>query len=148
MAKYIKKKKYNFLEHTADVKFLAYGKNLEEAFANSALALKETISGDLFIESKKEKTIKVSGEDMESLLYSFLEEFLYLLDAEDFLLSGIEDLHINEKEMTLDADVTGDDASKYEFTNDVKAITYNEMKVGTKEIDDKRQYFCQVVLDV
>ncbi len=29
--------KINFLEHTADVKFEAYGKTLEEAFENAAL---------------------------------------------------------------------------------------------------------------
>ena len=31
--------KFKFLEHTADAKFQAFGKNLEETFANAALAL-------------------------------------------------------------------------------------------------------------
>ena len=32
-------KQYEYLEHTADVKFLAYGKTLEEVFENAALAM-------------------------------------------------------------------------------------------------------------
>ena len=31
--------KYRYLSHTADVKFRAYGQNLEEAFVNAALAM-------------------------------------------------------------------------------------------------------------
>jgi SHS2 domain-containing protein len=31
-----------FLEHTADTKFRAYGKNLNEVFENAALAFSET----------------------------------------------------------------------------------------------------------
>ena len=31
--------KFKFLEHTADAKFQAYGKNMEEAFSNAALAM-------------------------------------------------------------------------------------------------------------
>ena len=36
-----------------------------------------------------ETTIKVKGKDNESLLYSFLEEILYLLDAENFLIARV-----------------------------------------------------------
>ncbi len=32
-------KEYEYLEHTADIKYLAYGKNLEEVFENAALAM-------------------------------------------------------------------------------------------------------------
>jgi len=35
--------KFKFLEHTADIKFKASGKDIEEVFDNSALALKEVI---------------------------------------------------------------------------------------------------------
>ena len=37
-------KTYEFLPHTADVKFLAYGKTLEEAFQNAALATFQVMS--------------------------------------------------------------------------------------------------------
>ena len=35
--------KYKFLEHTADIKFQAFGKSIEKAFVNSAKAIVKTI---------------------------------------------------------------------------------------------------------
>ncbi len=135
------KQRFIFLEHTADVKFQAFGKNIEEVFESSALALKETIYKKP-IQEKEEKEIEVKGQDFESLLYNFLEEFLYLLDAENFLLSKIKKIKIDK--FKIKAIVIGDKATNYEFANDVKAITYSEMFV--KKIKDK--YVAQVVLDV
>ena len=88
--------KYKFLNHTADMKFQAFGKTLEEAFENSALALLETISKGEKIKAVKRKKIAVKGKDYESLLYNFLEEFLFLLDAEGFIASKIENLEISD----------------------------------------------------
>ncbi len=144
---------YKFLEHTADVKFLTEGKTLEEAFKASALALKETILKEkIEIKEKQEKEFQVYGKDYESLLYNFLEEFLYLLDAEDFLLSEIKKIEIKKskhRKYILKAEVKGDKASRYKFTNDVKAITYNDMFVKQVEKKGKEEKFiCQVVLDV
>jgi SHS2 domain-containing protein len=65
-------KKFIFLEHTADVKFRAFGKNIEEAFSNSALALKEIMTEKTKIKDKIKKKISVKGKDNESLLYNFL----------------------------------------------------------------------------
>lgn len=134
--------KYNFLEHTADVKFQAFGKSLEEVFENAALALKETIAGKIKVKEKIKKKISVRGKDNEALLYNFLEEFLYLLDAKNFLLAKIKNIKITRNK--LESEVIGDKASNYKFSNDVKAVTYNEMYVKK----DKNKYIVQVVLDV
>ena len=135
---------YKFLEHTADVKFQAQGETLEKAFLQSALALKETIVGKIKIKQNIKKNIKVKGKDKESLLYNFLEEFLFLLDAEDFIFSKISKIKINKKTNELIAEISGDKASNYKFTNDVKAVTYNEMFIKKQ----KNKYTVQVVLDV
>ena len=137
-------KEFKFIEHTADIKFQAFGNTLEEAFKNSALATRQTIAEDIKVASKIKKTIKVKGQDVKSLLYNFLEEFLYLLDSEDFLLADIENIKINKKQSILTAELIGDSASNYEFTNEVKAITYNEMFVR----QEKNKWITQVVLDV
>ncbi len=134
--------KYKFLEHTADVKFQAYGKNIKEAFSNSALALKEVMFGKIKVKEEVKKKFKVEADDLEGLLYKFLEQFLYLLDAENFILSRISKIKI--KDNKLEAEILGDKTSKYKFTNDVKAITYNQMFVK----QDKNKFICQVVLDV
>ncbi len=160
--------KFKFLEHTADMKFQAFGKTLEEAFSNSALAMFNAMH-DGKIKAKIKKKISVKGEDLENLLYNFLEELLFLLDSENFVLSGIADISIADitskagknkpaSEISKDnykdsrqkgdyrlvAEVLGDDAKNYKFNLDVKAITYNEMFVKK----EKNKYTIQVVVDV
>ena len=134
--------KFKFLEHTADIKFQAFGKNVEEVFENSALAFKEAVCGKMKIKEEKEKIIKVNGRDFESLMYLFLEKILYLLEAENFLISNIKEIEI--KNFKLKAKIVGDSAKNYKFTDSVKAVTYNEMFIKKQ----KDKWISQVVLDV
>ena len=135
-------KKFKFLEHTADVKFQAFGKTISEVFENSALAMKEAICGKTKVKGAKEKVIKIKGKDFESLMYKFLEEILYLLDSSNFLISKIKEIKI--KDFTLNAILLGDNLKNYWFTNSVKAVTYNEMFIKK----EKKGWISQVVLDV
>lgn len=134
---------YSFLEHTADVKFRAEGDTLEEMFVFAMEALNETIRGDIKILEQTEREIVVEGGDLTSLLYSFLEEFLIMLDADDFLVASVKSIKIEGNK--LKCIVVGDFAERYVFTNDVKAITYSEMYVRKGK---KGNFECQVVLDV
>lgn len=136
--------KYKFLSHTADIKFQAFGNSLEEAFENSFLALKEVIVDKNKIKNKKIIKIKVHGNDLKELLYNFLEEILFLLDANDFIVGEIKNIKINMKKLELKADIIGDKASNYKISNDVKAITYNDMFIKNKD----SKLAIQVVLDV
>jgi len=133
---------FKFLEHTADIKFQAFGKNLNEAFENSALATAKAMYSKK-VNKKINKKIKIKGKDLPSLLYSFLEELIFLLDSSGFFLSSCK-VKIDEKNFSLTAELFGDNAKNYGIGLDVKAITYNEMFV--KKIKDK--WVCQVVLDV
>jgi len=135
--------KFKFLEHTADIKFQAFGSSLEEAFSNSALAMKEAMCKEK-IKAKIRKKIKVKGKDNGSLLYNFLEELLFLLDSENFVLSGVEKIKISKDKNNLAAEIIGDNAKNYEFDLDVKAVTYNSMFVK----QEKGKFIIQVVLDV
>jgi len=133
---------YEFLEHTADVKFRADGVTIEEMFSFAADALNETVRGDIKILEQEERLFEVEGVDNANLLYNFLEEFLFLLDAEEFLVARVKEIKIEGDK--LKCVVVGDDVDNYKFTNDVKAVTYSEMVV--KEKDGK--FVCEVVLDV
>lgn len=137
-----KETKYRFLPHTADVKIQAEGETIEEVFVNAALALKEAICGDVEVGTSLRRRIEVSGRDMEALLCAFLEEFLYLLDAEGFVLSGVLSVRMSDGRLT--AEIEGDDANRYEFQNSVKAVTYSEMFVR----QEGSHWLAQFVLDV
>lgn len=160
--------KFKILEHTADGKFRAYGNTLEKAFENSAYAMISFMTKDK-IKEKIKKTIKVRGKNKEQLLYNFLEELLFLIDSKNFILSKIKKMKIDEKKLSLDADIVGDnvrnshkirisehpknstkkqksffDVKNYEIFGDVKAVTYNSMFIKKQ----KGRFIIQVVIDL
>lgn len=139
-------RRYVFLNHTADAKFQAFGRTLEEAFTNAALATASLMWDADEIGRKIQHTISIRGKDLERLLLSFLEEIIYLLDTQNFLLGAASDVQIEkrDKDYRLTAVFLGDEcSSKYNIYGEVKAITYNEMII--KEND---HVTLQVVVDM
>src|SRR3989344_1486847 len=134
--------KYKFLKHTADVKFQAYGKTLEESFANAALAMFSVMTDVKKIKPIIKKEFNMKGIDQKQLLYKFLEEFLFLMDAKFLLLSKITKIKI--KDNKLNAVVYFDKADKYKTHGDVKAVTYQQMEIKK----EKDKFIVQVVVDV
>lgn len=134
--------KYRFLEHTADIKFQAYGKTLNEVFENAVLAIAEYISRGKKIKAAKGKVIKVSGNDLESLFYNFLDELIYLIDAENFLAVKAK---VTIKGYNLKAELFGDNTKNYKELDHIKAATYAEMHI--KKLPDEN-WEAQCVLDV
>ena len=129
--------KYRYLDHTADIKFQAFGKSLEEAFSNSAYAMIKIICKEKVME-RITKKIMIKGIDKKSLLYRFLDEILFLLNAKNFLLSKIKEIKIRDNMLT--AVLSGDDLGNYKLGLDVKSVTYNDMIISERMV--------QVVLDI
>jgi SHS2 domain-containing protein len=138
--------KYKFLPHTADAKFRAYGKNIEEAFKNAAYAMVSVITDDK-IKAKVKKKISIKSEDEKALLYDFLEQFLILLDTKGFLLAKVNKIKIKEekKGFSLSAEIIGDNKPKnYQTKTTIKAVTYQEMFIR----HEKGKVTLQVVVDI
>jgi len=139
-------KKYDILPHTADGKFRSYGRTLEEAFVNAALATASLMWDWDKIEPRLRRAVRLAGRDREQLLVGFLGEIIYLLDTERFLLGAVDRLEIHEAGggWTLEAVLLGDTLSdRYEIHGDVKAVTYNDMR-----IEEGDGFTLQVVVDM
>lgn len=139
-------KPYEYLPHTAEAKFAAYGKSMEEAFSNAALAMENIITDTEKIKPNIKKKIVIETKQLAALLYDFLQELLILFDSEHFALKKIENLKIQQKgsDYLLTATAMGDDAQHYEIISGVKSVTYNEMEIKK----EKGQWKVVVVLDV
>lgn len=116
---------YSFKEHTADIKIEVTGKTQGEIFEQATLALADYLNAGKKVSSSKGKIIQVSGEDLNSLLYNYLDELLYLLDAENFIASKAI---ITMRGNNLQAELFGDNSKKYKLQH-VKAATYSEMDI-------------------
>ncbi len=140
--------KYKYLPHTADVKFRAYGKTLEESFRNAAFALFNIMVDTTAVKGKIRLNIKASGNDLPALLQSFLEQFIILLDTDNFFLSAINKIEIRKSRSSsysLTAEAAGDEAKNYETIGpQVKACTYNSMFVK----QERGKWTVQVVVDI
>jgi SHS2 domain-containing protein len=139
-------KKFCFLDHTADAKFQAFGRTLEEAFSNAALATASLMWDVEAVAKKTRRRIRVKGRDLEQLLLHFLEEIVYAFETRSFLLASVEEMRIKARTgdgFRLKAVFVGDnEPSKYNFHGEVKAITYNEMM-----IEQNDSITIQVVVD-
>lgn len=136
-------KNFTYLDHTADIKFKAKGRTLEQTFTSAALALIHSICHDT-IKRKKEISIYIEGKDLENLLYNFLEEIIFYFDSEHFILSTISKIKIDKKNLTLKATLKGDEAKHYELHSAIKSVTYHDMHVKKQ----KEGWVAQVVLDI
>lgn len=80
-------KKFIYLEGivTADAAFDAFGKTLEELFENAALATAEVMADLKTVKTKTTKTIEITAENAEQLLFKFLDQIVFLKDSENIL---------------------------------------------------------------
>lgn len=137
--------KYEFLDHTADAEFRAYGKNLEDAFVNAAEAMYKILLKDVVIKPAEKKLIVIESKTKESLLFDFLDELLFLMDTETIVLSKIEGLKIvKDNNYKLTCDAFFDNAPKYDIGGNIKSVTYHELKI----IEEENKVSLQVVVDI
>lgn len=151
---------YRFLEDvaTADIAFEASGETLEELFIAAALATTNVMIRDpQQIDRKEGREIKVEAEEMDLLLFNFLQEIIFYKDAEQLLFSKY-DVKINEPSpsgeglgekdalLELIAVVQGEklDMTKHDLIVDVKAVTLHQFEVKKME----RGWKATVILDI
>ena len=140
---------FEFKDHTADVSVKGWGKNLEEAFSQTALSLMTTITPNLKkISTNIEKEIEIEAEDKYALCFDFLSEFLYIFDVEELVFSDISVKSIEkiQNKYKLKALVKGEkfDKDKHEIGTEVKAITYSFMNIEEK----KNKVEINIVFDI
>lgn len=137
-------KAFEFLEHTADIKFRINAKDINGIFENTVLAVSDIISRGKKIKPTLKKEIEVSGDDYESLLYNFIDELIYLVDAEGFVPSNAE-INVWEGKKIARGTLYGDKTENYKELDHIKSATYAEMFM--KKVKGKG-WQAQAVVDV
>jgi SHS2 domain-containing protein len=140
--------KFEYLEHTADVYIRAYGKTMEEAYANSALAMFEVMTDTDKIAQTKQENVQVEAEDQYALLYNWLEALLVKFETEGMFYSKFEitDWKETEDNFKFKAKVWGEkyDPQKHPQKVGVKAVTYHRMMI----IREKESAVLEFILDI
>jgi len=124
-------KPFEYLEGItdADYAFKAYGKNLNELFVNSAMALNSAMVKSESVGETVVKEIVLENDVVEKLLFEFLEEIIFLKDAESLMMNSVK-VEISGT-YKLKAVFYGEELNldKHEVVTDVKSVTYHHYKV-------------------
>jgi SHS2 domain-containing protein len=137
-------KKFEIIEHPADVGFIAYGGKLGELLENAALAMM-TLGCELeAIEEREQRAIKVSGADNEALLFDWLAEILAVADADGLALRRAEVTRVGEG--AAQGVVYGEkfDKTRHRAGTYIKAVTYHQLHVERTEQGWKGRVYLDV----
>ena len=139
---------YKFIEGLtrADVAFEVKGRNINKFFEDSAMALFDIMANPKKVDKKIKKTFNIAKENLEDLMYAFLDEIIYLKDKDALVFNSCK-ISINEaKKLKLKATLFGDriDHEKQELRVDPKAVTMHKFLVKK----EKGNYIARVIIDI
>lgn len=120
-------KKFEMLSHTADIGIIAYGKTQAELFENAAIGMFSLITPLEKVSEKILISVSIDAHDNEELLITFLNELLYYYSTKKVLFKRFDILKISETH--LDVNISGEQISAHQISNDIKAATYHNLKI-------------------
>jgi SHS2 domain-containing protein len=133
---------------TSDLSFVAHGATLGAVFEAAAAAfLAATLEHPEELCETEERRLELAEPDRELLLLAFLNELVYLRDAERLLLRPRR-LEVEESpgEARLRTELVGEriDRSRHDLVAEVKAATAHGLRVS----GERGRYRATVTLDV
>ncbi len=133
-------KRFQLIEHTADTGLIAYGNSLAEAFANAAYGLFSIITELNKVREVESRSLVVSAEDAEGLLFNWINHLIYTFEVEYLLFKRFDITKFSER--NLKAICWGEryDPSRHRLKLGVKSATYHMLKVEKDRV--------QVIFDV
>ena len=140
---------YEFLDDVAiaDIAFRAWSKDLEELFIAAGDAVINTMIDNLeAIALNETRTFNLENDQLDLLLFNFLQELVYYKDS-DLLLLRAQQVHIEEEgNYYLSAITQGErlDRDRHHQRVDVKAVTLHHFQL--EKTDDG--WIAMVILDI
>ncbi|XP_069079485.1 protein archease isoform X2 [Pleurodeles waltl] len=119
---------------------------MEEAFEQCAMAMFGYITDIDTVEPIDTVEVEAEGHDMISLLYNFLDEWLYQFSAEKFFVPReVKVLQVDRSAFKIRSIGWGEEFNleKHPQGTEVKAITYSAMQIHEEE---KPEVF--VIIDI
>lgn len=140
----MKQRGYEYIEHTADLGFKAYGSTLQAMFANAAAALIGVMVDRETVQPKLERALQVGGQDLDTVLVSWLNELLYVFDIEQVFLTQFNFAYISDHGLEAIAKGEAMDPKHHHIKTTIKAVTYHQLYVKERN----GLWRCRVFLDL
>ncbi|TLZ78929.1 MAG: archease [Methanobacteriota archaeon] len=133
--------RYEEIDHTADVGIRAYGRTVDELFANAAEGMFSFIADLSRVKPVGEVEVRLEADDLPTLLLRWLSELLYVHETQRLLFSSFE---VNVVGMSLEGRVRGEaiDKKRHELKLAIKAVTRHGLTV------DPEKGIAEVIFDI
>ncbi len=140
---------YEVLEHKSDTGFMVTAPSFQRLYVNAALALTDMrVSLDL-IDTGLKKTVEVSADDKESLMVKWLNEILYLFDAERFLCGVVVITEFSLKKIKATLHGQTYIPTKHGHVSEIKAVTYHQLQIGElNKSENGPEFFARIFVDL
>ncbi len=137
-------KRYEYIDHTADIGMRAYGDDLKGLFINAAGGMFALITDLKDVLPKKTIKVTLKAPNLEELFLSWLSELLFYFSAKQLLLNSFVIDSVSEQQ--LQARVRGEklDLKRHKFKTEIKAATYHQLKVEKFQ----GKYRAEVIFDL
>lgn len=133
-------KRFEEIEHTADVAIRVWGRDLAELFANAAYGMAYQLTDPDGVSLTVESSIDLEAYDVEALLVAWLGELLYLGERDECVFVDFDMIEVTP--IRLGAIVQGGAAG--EHRSHIKAVTFSELRIQRTEVG----YETTIVFDV
>ncbi len=145
-------KRFEVIDHTADIGIAAYGADLKEAFANAAYALFSLMVDLEGVGDASCHEVEVTAEDRAELLVAWLNELIYLFEVEDVLFKRFEIGELDETRLRASCYGEKIDLERHKIKIGVKAATYHMLKVEERDVGTHggraKDFRVQVLFDI
>jgi SHS2 domain-containing protein len=137
-------KRFEVLDHTADIGLIVYGEDLKALFENAGEAFFHLMTDLRKVRLRTERRIEIGKENLERLMVDWLTGLLYLHDVEHLLFKKFEVETVGEDGLT--ARVKGEPFREgiHVMKTGVKAVTYHQIEVR----ETKEGWRAQIILDL
>ena len=135
-------KRFELIEHTADVGLVAYGRTLAEAFANAGYGMFSIIAELKTVKEVESRRLEISEDDLEALLFEWLNSLIYFFDVEMILFKRFDIIDLEGSRLTAVCYGEKYDPSRHHLKTGVKSATYHMLKV------DREKNQVQVIFDI
>ena len=139
-----KMKRFEVLDHTADIGLMVYGEDLRSLFENAGEAFFHLITDLKKVRLRTEKRIEIGKESLERLMVDWLTELLYLHEVENLLFKKFQVESVGEE--GLRAKVKGEAFQEgvHVIKTGVKAVTYHQIEVRKEKEGWRAQIICDL----
>ena len=145
-----RRKKYIYVDHTADVEYIAYGRSIEECFGNAMLALFDTASYVGKVRRSRSKkfsfTIRDRAKTLKELLWYSLQDAVSITDSRRIFGYKVESLKIRKVDgyYSINASVSGKAVEERTSKLSVKGVSRYNLWIKER----KQGFEASIVLDV